>query len=43
MKELNSVLNPAHKELFNAAIAINSTAFEDLIMPPASSSFSAAR
>ena len=29
MKELNSVLNPAQKELFNAAIAINSTAFED--------------
>ena len=29
MKELNSVLNPAQKELFNAAIGINSTAFED--------------
>jgi Ca2+-transporting ATPase len=29
MKELDSVLNPAQKELFNAAIAINSTAFED--------------
>ena len=29
MKELNSVLSPAQKELFNAAIAINSTAFED--------------
>jgi len=28
MKELNSVLNPAQKELFNAATAINSTAFE---------------
>jgi Ca2+-transporting ATPase len=28
MKELNSVLNPAQKELFNAAITINTT-FED--------------
>ena len=29
MKELNSVLSNAQQELFNAAIAINSTAFED--------------
>lgn len=29
MKELNSVLSPAQRQLFNASIAINSTAFED--------------
>lgn len=29
MKDLNTVLSPAQRELFNAAVTVNSTAFED--------------